>query len=517
MEFKNKYIKYKNKYLILKKQNGGFLYVIDYIISDECKILLKKTDGSETYNNYKLSKCNIVNNKVNELELIYSNILNGIKIVIEITFENVPVSVRNNKIFVLLRNVKIIKNIRFITGTHNKSFSDIDINFDIIKKLLDFNKINENIKDIIDVCTLYTDLLDVVVLDNRFDKLSSILVHDEVKGYINNILQYDNLVLFIFWVVQKKFLAEHNEYTRYANKLFKRSLSINLFLKHVQLFPIKNKDGTYLKEMFDLNDNEYKIEIDTGNESYTGISNKFYNEILKHQYTEQINGLNICINGVCNNSSENNIYNIFVKFKIVIKNVEYTLISVVMESLDKLGIDILIGMKCGIDLFFINDFIIKEKFASDDFNNLENSKAYTKYIKGLDDIIFQVYENLKNISDEIVDEFMCKFIFLISEFNTDIGKNKSYMTLENIKERYFTINSKNVKIILGYFEENDDLKEPNNKDLSLNMSYEEYQNFMNEHFVTLQQMKEIIDETSKSKYVKNLKIYSFSELLHLLV
>jgi hypothetical protein len=259
---------------------------------------------------------------------------------------------------------------------------------------------------------------------------------------------------------------------------FKKSLAIN---PTENLFKVYTNDKS--SDNLEALNNNFKIEFDTGNETYTLVSEKFFEFVDDRKYTDVIYGVNVKTGSIGGDISSYTL----IKFRIIFNDDEFIIVAIVDNSLSKIGTDILFGSKCGLDLFYSLNYSIDAKY----FNNSDNSDnklrvAYQKFIIDFDKFIINSF-GMNHITIEYINDFIINILFLEFTFNKNIDNLHTVKTLNEIKLMYdkYISDGNDILDVFKHFINSSGLLEAGGRVFFFDFSHEKYNNFTEEHFRAL--------------------------------
>lgn len=394
------------------------------------------------------------------------------------------IEINRNKI-----SIDNIQNVKYIIISYNdiiKKYYNIKITKNIKKYLFLFNE-NESQYKILDVCLNKIDN-SKSKKEFKYNKLVNIITCNEIFSIFKNINinGKNKLFLFIYKIILRSVVNNLDELTFdvYSKKIFKNSIAIN---PRSDLFKIYNEKKENKIETENLS-NDFKIELDTGNESYTKISEKFFIMIVKRNYTEIIDDININVGSLGGDTYSN----IFVKFKIILDDQEFTILATVDNLLSNMDIDVLLGSKCGLDLFYASNFNIDKKYFNNDKTKIDKLRAHEIFIVTIDNYLINTHSNLleknkkKYVTIKNIDDFVIMLIFLIYTYNFNIKRIQNNKTLLEITESYNDyVESGNILKTFYEFISKKNLVEIGSQPYFFNMTHDEYEQFTEKHFTSI--------------------------------
>jgi hypothetical protein len=504
MDYKLKYLKYKRKYLLLKtKIIGGMSKYMIYDMNFKRKtIKIKKCKDKYKYNNFSIK----INNNFN---IILNYKCSELNIKVKIEFNDIKLNEKDDEVILFLDEI----NIKTITIYHNKSILFECSKFKnkklIINNIFNLNETNDD-KNFYDLCI---DAMENKSYDDiEYKKIKTLsitfcnVIHDKIK----NIDKQNGLFMFIHDVYIEMLLNNINDekYIDYANKIFKSELPIEIPPKLIKIF----HNGVDIPL-----DDDFKIIVDTGNESYTRISERVFNKITNLEDTSIIHGVCPKVYGEGGGSIE---CNKIIKFQLKIYGKVYTIVAGVLENTDNIEshVDILFGGKCGIDVFFTN-MTIDNKNLKKDKIEISIKENYYEYLKGIDKLIVETHTELignKEIIDEkIIKSFVIKIIKNYFMYTLLISHHDE-LTDKDIGKYYDKVKKfKNIDNIIDLIKIEFNLTKPTNMIFYFDMSDTEYDIFVNNHFDALRKLKCIMDIAKKRN--KDKLINSFIYFLNSLI
>jgi uncharacterized membrane protein len=304
---------------------------------------------------------------------------------------------------------------------------------------------------------------------------------------------------------------EYGTYDKYLKKIFKLNVPIYLPINNIK---IQNIDGAFIELP-----NKFNFLLDTGNSGYTNISERFFSVIRNGKDTvcKKANSISYGIN-------TKYVFNYIVKFKIEIFEKVYLILAninskidlcndkIIIPSSDNIHtVDILFGMKSGINLFFKNDFVIDSmgnQYSDDE------KKNYKNYIDNMNELLLETCKNIKMnariINDEIINSFMINFMGIVIKYN-----NKINLDFNEINKKYIKlfVYSESVITILDEFKSEYNLSYPKEINFYDILDDSEYITFIEKRFSALTCTQEIIDGVTNAKTDVTKKFSSFIELL----
>lgn len=509
MDYEHKYLKYKNKYLNLKnKIIGGTLkiYYPQFVLHDKYKIIINIYNINETSRDgYNVI---IDNSTINNIIIRYVCKI----LTINIFIENAIIKTNKELTFIDIENIKEIKKINI----NDLEFSNVRVDNKIIKYMLMFDENNESKNNIFDICISHIDSFD----NSHIEKFISILVCNKIRLMYGGkyVSKYFYLLLFIYEIMfydeNKK---DNSIYDKYSKKLFK--LTLPIYLPHY-IIKIQNSDGNFIELT-----NKYNFILDTGNSGYTNISKRFF-KIIRNGKDTVCKKANTSSYGL----NRKYVFNYLIKFKIELYKKSYLIMAninsdldlcndktIVPEEVNSDPVDILFGMKSGINLFFKNDFVIGEEGSKHDINE---KITYKKYIDEMNDLLIEICEkiniNATFISNEIINFFMIHFFDVLARYN--LSKNNMFvldLNIDKIRLDYEKLFVYSVSVIdvLTEFKVTYNLVYPYEVNFYSILDENEYDKFIEKRFNALSCTQEIIDSVSDSKFLISNKFSSFIELL----
>jgi hypothetical protein len=510
MDFKYKYLKYKDKYLNLKNQYGGkkdTKYKIKNI--DENKITLVKNDVNKLdYDHYNIIFNDKLKSNIN-IDIIY-NIEKLIKI--KISVNKIKVN-KNNKVYILDFNIDVINKIEINLNNEKIELNNVNISEFTNKNFLNFNDANKNTRKTIDFCKMnYKNK------NSKIQKLVNILTCDKIYKSFGDLddekcMKYGNLILFIYDVLSYD-KVNNKDFEEYSNLIFKRESPVVLSNDDVKIqvglndYEKISKFTKDIKEYF-IGFDKISILIDTGNSEYTMISEKFL-KLLQEKYNDGVVVKDVySLIGGLNGSST--ITKQIAIFNVEVYDEKYNIIAVVS---DNSPVDLIFGEKSGISAMFKNNVTLN-KFINDKEYDESKIKCL-QFVRNVDTSLDNLHNKFVNnslcITDVVIDNFVIDILFHCMEYSNSIGKCKLYGE-DFIKEKYDELIKKyNYNLIDVYteFKNKYDIQVAN-KHINFYeiMTDGEYQEFLKIHFDTLKNISHIIkrlDKVNIDRFMKKCKI-----------